>query len=129
MTDKVYVYVVGRGDRGPSKVGISADPVARLSQLQIGSYWPLPLYIAQPFASRTEARLAESLTHRFLSEFRLSEEWFDLSGGDCWGAVQMAIAALLNDPHPSEAVIEAYSTACVCLLRRSGLGNADGIIG
>lgn len=86
----VRVYVISESKRGPVKVGISANPVARLNDLQGCNPRRLRLqYTSRPF-ERTEAMRIERLAHDLLSEHRLRGEWFRCWVGEAVGRVRTA---------------------------------------
>lgn len=60
------------------KLGISADPDRRVSQLQTGHAERLQVFHREPVAA-DKARLLERLLHRDISYRRRVGEWFDLT--------------------------------------------------
>ncbi len=76
----VRVYVISGGEH--VKVGISADPDARLRDLQVGN----PLRLSVKFASRPVRRefaeRIERVAHSRLKPFKVSGEWFGCSVRD-----------------------------------------------
>lgn len=92
-----FVYVIAQC-RELVKVGIAADPMARLATLQTGNSEPLRLvYIAA--VKSNDALTIERETHRILEKYRFGAlgEWFNVSP-------EMAVAAIgaasfrTNDP-------------------------------
>jgi hypothetical protein len=85
------IYVI-RSDPGPVKVGIAANPRARLSQLRTASAVPLHL----DFAAETEgdARALERRAHAILAGSRLSGEWFAVDSLSAVAAVRRAAQEL-----------------------------------
>jgi len=71
-----YVYVIQAGEYGPVKIGFTANPFARLSELQTGNPFPLRVVAAEFIGDRRSASELESIIHNKLSEFRLKGEWF-----------------------------------------------------
>jgi hypothetical protein len=90
-----WIYVV-RASNGHVKVGITADPLARLASLQTGSSQKLELVYTCVVQSN-EGFAVEQAAHNTLWKHRLEGEWFDTSP-------DMAVAAIaaasyrLNDP-------------------------------
>lgn len=72
-----YVYVIAEsGENGNVKIGIAADPVGRLAQLQTGNPNELSLHRKYLCPTREIAQVAEKLTHERLADHRLNGEWF-----------------------------------------------------
>lgn len=68
------LYFVQAGDeRGPIKIGISADPTKRLEQLRTGNH--LPLRLLDSFATPHPEKLERGL-HDAFADLRLEGEWF-----------------------------------------------------
>lgn len=67
------VYLVEGGGR--FKIGISADPAARLASLQTGSPFLLRLVCSREFA---DAAAVERELHMRMGAHRIHGEWFDL---------------------------------------------------
>ncbi len=87
-----HIYVVGAID-GPKKIGIAANPRARLSTLQISSPERLvPNFFAA--CGYSQARLIEAKAHKLLQENRRSGEWFAISADAAIAAVVAAAAEL-----------------------------------
>jgi hypothetical protein len=60
-----FVYLVSSG-LGLAKIGVAPEPRQRLRELQVGSPVRLELALAEPYATREEARaVAEELGRRF----------------------------------------------------------------
>lgn len=79
------VYVI-KGPHDYVKVGVSADPAARMATLQTGS--PVALTLAYVAAVKSgNATQIEQVAHATLSRHRQAGEWFDVS-------VEMAVAAI-----------------------------------
>lgn len=79
-----YVYVIA-GEHGLVKVGMSADPSARLANLQTASPDRLRMAFCAP--AYGNAYTVEQEAHRILAANRTSGEWFTVSS-------DMAVAAL-----------------------------------
>lgn len=71
------VYVFG-GDRGPRKIGISANPAARCAKLATGHAGALRVLHAVPVPAHMAANI-EALTHEALAAFHQHGEWFRVS--------------------------------------------------
>lgn len=68
------VYFIQSVDGGPIKVGSSADPSARLRDMQVGRADELKILGEMPGGQKTERRL-----HRLLAPTKIRGEWFDPS--------------------------------------------------
>lgn len=87
--DKITsVYVIGRRG-GPCKVGVSADPMKRLSSVQTGCAMVVEVWGYCTFPSRFVARQFEREAHRAMSDRRLSGEWFDVEPEAAIQAIEM----------------------------------------
>ena len=90
-----WIYVI-KAANGHVKVGITADPLARLASLQTGSSQKLELVYACGVKSN-DGFAVEQAAHAILWKHRLEGEWFDTTP-------DMAVAAIaaashrLNDP-------------------------------
>ncbi len=65
------VYFIQSGVDGPIKIGVSADPVARMAQMQTGMPHTLRLLAFYPGTRDDEQNL-----HKRLATFRIRGEWF-----------------------------------------------------
>lgn len=63
---------------GPIKIGVSASPEVRLSDLATAHYKPLKLLHIIWCETRTEAFAIETAFHRWYKERQLLNEWFDI---------------------------------------------------
>ncbi len=81
-----FIYVV-TGAHGLTKVGFSADPVARLARLQTGS--PERLWLAFTAPAYGNAYVIEQEAHQLLSAHRVRGEWFSATP-------DLAIAAIFG---------------------------------
>jgi hypothetical protein len=80
-----FVYVA-EDSHGRVKIGVSADPNARLAQLQTGN--PLSMRMAYVAAVKSDNGAGiERAAHETLARHRQSGEWFGVS-------VEMAVAAI-----------------------------------
>lgn len=68
-----FVYVIHATGTNRIKIGYSASPKDRLTQLQTGSPVPLQLLASWPGSVERERRV-----HRYLSQFRQTGEWFEV---------------------------------------------------
>ena len=91
-----FVYVIRAVGHDKVKVGITADPNARLATLQTASAFPLEIaYVAAVKSNNASA--IEQGAHATMNAYRREGEWFDVP-------VEMAVAAIsaasfrLNDP-------------------------------
>lgn len=90
-----WIYVI-RAVNGHVKIGITADPLARLASLQTGASQKLDLVYACA-AQSNDGYAIEQAAHGILWKHRLAGEWFDTTA-------DMAVAAIaaashrLNDP-------------------------------
>lgn len=71
LVSSQLVYFIGAGKAGPVKIGIAADPRARIASLQTGHYEPLTL-----LAVTAGGREAEVAYHARFASARLHGEWF-----------------------------------------------------
>jgi hypothetical protein len=85
-----FVYVIATLRDGvpssPVKFGISAQPFARMRELQTGSALPLIILGMLAAPTRTAARDAEQWLHSCYPDKALAGEWFDI---DAWEAVEI----------------------------------------
>lgn len=73
--NKCSVYVVGWREKGPLKVGIALDPVARLGDLQVACPYRLRIYKAFWLPDPDAARLIEDAALEVLSPDAMQGEW------------------------------------------------------
>ena len=91
-----FVYVIQARGQNHVKVGISADPNARLRNLQTASPYPLTLSYAAAVKSNDASAIEADAKYR-LGHYQLEGEWFSVSP-------EMAVAAIsaasfsLQDP-------------------------------
>lgn len=69
-----YVYFIEAGKDGPIKIGVTADPLARLNDLQTGNPFKLKVIGAVSAGVEREAAL-----HKELAAWRMEREWFQRS--------------------------------------------------
>lgn len=73
----MYIYAIGN-NTNKTKIGISANPNKRLSQLQTGN--PESLHIYYTFAiNESTAHKFEKAAHHDIAHKRLKGEWFNLT--------------------------------------------------
>lgn len=84
------MYVIGASPDGPVKLGISANPDRRLSELQTGHAHRLQVYHCEA-VNTDKARLLERLLHRDVGYLRTIGEWFDLTVEHAIAHVQFTI--------------------------------------
>lgn len=100
----MFVYVIQAQESGRIKIGISANPAKRLSQVQNGNPEHLRLVGAVPGGRRLESQL-----HSELAQYRLCGEWFEPSDG-----VVCAVGRLLGWDRaliPTEQQVESQRKA------------------
>lgn len=86
MSDMGFVYLIARSD-GLVKIGYSADPLARLSSLQVAHTEPLRLLAMIP---RANPRKTEGELHETFADCNIGGEWFRLSELDLGHALTVA---------------------------------------
>lgn len=69
--DPTSIYFIQSGLDGPIKIGISSDPVFRMTQMQTGMPHTLRLLAFYP-----GTRVDEQKLHKQLAKFRIRGEWF-----------------------------------------------------
>jgi hypothetical protein len=72
------VYVIAWSARGPAKIGVAENPVARLSGLQSAHPYRLKIYYAVGTQSGDAAFRIEQKVLQDLAEFRMIGEWLKL---------------------------------------------------
>ncbi len=81
-----FIYVI-EGESGKHKIGISSDPIRRISELQTGS----PVALKFSFIAVTDgidsAAQIESIAHDLLQNYSTSGEWFRIPASVAIGAV------------------------------------------
>lgn len=90
--DETFVYVIGRQNERPLKIGVSANPDGRAFDLSVAH--PLKLAVLYRIAAKTRAQAMqwEKTAHMKLAECRLDGEWFDVG-------LPEAIAAICEAAH------------------------------
>lgn len=101
MTAK-YVYVM-LSENGPIKVGIAADPKARLASIQSASPWKITLVHA---SEHKDAGIIERAVHLALRDRRLTGEWFSATADEAIEAIKRVTGEIpdIVDDGPSEAI-------------------------
>jgi hypothetical protein len=81
-----FVYLIA-SRLGLAKIGVAPEPRQRLRELQVGSPVRLELALAEPYATREEARaVAEELAQRFAAR-RAHGHWYRLTTAEVRGAL------------------------------------------
>ncbi len=73
------VYLIAESWDGPAKIGVADDPQKRLRELKTGNARPLALLCYREYEDRLTAECVEWLFHDYLSEKKISGEWFAVS--------------------------------------------------
>jgi hypothetical protein len=92
----VSVYIMECA--GYVKVGLAADPVSRLKDINIGAPIKASLYRFRTFDSRLVAHEIESRMHRQFAQKRSNGEWFDITPREAWEALKRQRPLRLVDP-------------------------------
>ena len=121
-----FIYFIRSGSRGPIKIGYTADPIARLSQLQVANPCELKLLGCVPGTLDVERAI-----HRELSGHRLRGEWYVVNEH-----IRAFVKVHLNES-VSEEVLQAHHKVETLALRalpsrsdsvRTALAAADRLI-
>lgn len=78
MTERKYLYAVEHPD-GYFKIGKSADPYNRTSQIQTGSPYNLNLRFVLKYLESIVKKDPEPVVHGWFEDDCVSGEWFDIS--------------------------------------------------
>lgn len=73
------------------KIGVAADPEARMRELQTANAWPLHVFASWKLDSRAAALMVEGAVHDLLDEHCLRGEWFSCGPDACWVAIEVAL--------------------------------------
>lgn len=97
-----HVYIMGHLDPsgfidGPTKVGISKNPLARLKQVQRDEAGHIVLVAQFGFWKRGHARWVEAAFHRVCAVHRLRGEWFDIQPMHVVGLMSHNLQAFAAD--------------------------------
>lgn len=111
-----FVYVVDSG-HGRVKVGMSADPRARLATLQTGSAYPLRLAYAAALPAHLMAPV-EAGAHAALDNHRAGGEWFNVPP-------DMAVAALHAAGYRAGAILRPVEVGEIAPMLSSPAINAQ----
>ena len=76
LNEPTFIYFVQQDKGGPIKIGVSQEPAARLSQLQVGNPDSLNLLATVLSDTKTEQQL-----HQVFSKDSIRGEWFRPSNG------------------------------------------------
>lgn len=112
----IYVYLIatkpGEHCEAPVKIGVSANPEARLANLQTACPYELTLMAKLSFPSRELAQSFEGCFHRMERSHRLRGEWFDIPPHKALGLLKIyarwAIDLLTHLPPDDKAAAIAY---------------------
>ena len=74
-----FIYVAQESVSKRYKVGISKNPVARVSALNVGN--PETLTLVALYKANGQGRLSETKAHRFLEPYHIRGEWFSIVDG------------------------------------------------
>lgn len=91
---KCYVYFMQSDQsrsRKPVKIGISHNPLLRMSELQVGNPCKLTILTTIEFKSRSDAEMAEKFLHRRLKNMNVRGEWFYAKHGKLMQKVNKAM--------------------------------------
>lgn len=96
-----FVYVIARmtdadGASTPVKVGISDDPISRLSNFQTAAPFRLALVKTFRMPSRKIARDVENMFHSTQARHRLYGEWFDIEPRKTCGLIVLGFNVALK---------------------------------
>jgi hypothetical protein len=97
VTDQASIYIIGP-EGGPFKIGWSADPQSRLTNIQVGQALTVQLWYHEP----VEASLApviEKLIHKQIGHQRIRGEWFNLSLEEAKAEVQYGVVRWSQEPN------------------------------
>lgn len=90
------IYVIGT-DNGPLKIGYTADPKGRLSNLQVGQPTEIKLFYEEA-TETAKAKVIEKLIHRTLGHKRVRGEWFNVSVEEAIAEVKFAFIRWEDEP-------------------------------
>ncbi len=87
---ETFIYVIG-AHRGPKKVGLAANPLARMRSIQTGNGKDVALLhtVAVPVET---ASMIERRAHWLLRDTKVCGEWFDVSESVAKKSVDQAVA-------------------------------------
>lgn len=78
-----FVYVIGEEWADICKIGVAADPQARLENLQVGNCRTLILHFSMNAGPvRWRAYQIEADAHKHFDKFRIIGEWFDVPAAE-----------------------------------------------
>lgn len=81
-----FIYVI-EGEGGKHKIGVSSDPIRRISTLQTGSPVPLKFSFIAVAPDMPASYFIESQAHELLQKYNTSGEWFAVPASVAIGAV------------------------------------------
>ncbi len=88
--ENVSIYVIAASENGPTKIGYSGNPEARLRQLQTGHSGRLRLWHVESVDKRM-ARQIEKKIHTQILHMRTSGEWFSISTSDAIAEIRFGM--------------------------------------
>lgn len=91
----MYVYIIA-SSADTVKIGYSADPEKRLSQLQVGHERKLEL-VHKEFVGETQAPILEKLIHRDMRHRCIHGEWFKVTHSEAVLMVKFAVIRYGDD--------------------------------
>lgn len=98
MGTAMIIYVIGSAADGPLKIGMSANPQARVSELQTGHASRLRVWVTFHATSRQHARAVEKAVHASLRDKRSSGEWFRVTVAEAAAAIIKALGWHYENP-------------------------------
>ena len=96
MSQPCYAYVISIVGQDLCKIGISQNPLGRLSQLLTGSPFEMHLVCAFRLWGRDDALAVERAFHWYLKDYRSRGEWFVISPDDAVEMMAVNIAAFFR---------------------------------
>jgi hypothetical protein len=78
-----FVYLVGWREKGPIKIGVSGDPVKRLTDLQVACPYILHVFKAYKLPTLTDAFEIEQESLAALYQHAMQGEWVRYSAAGC----------------------------------------------
>jgi T5orf172 domain len=117
-----FVYVI-EGQAGHHKIGVSRDPIQRLSDLQTGS--PFPLRFAYIGVTPGTGYNIEGVAHNLLEQHKVLNEWFTVPASIAIGAT---LEAAMRLGEPIQQVAPEIVPQIVYLANRSGTAAPKGTV-
>ena len=88
IDDAAFLYFISAGV-SPVKIGISNDPIIRLSTLQTAHYKKLTLLFTLKCINRAAALELESAFHRWYEDRLIQLEWYDITSEDVTSDIRL----------------------------------------